>query len=84
MLNNKAFIGGGEDEGGLDSAGSPEPVCSELEWELIRLGTGGGAPHPDMPGLYRPHLLPSRPSTPLEAFIQCQVEKEVGAPLFQQ
>ncbi|CAM9832720.1 unnamed protein product, partial [Hapterophycus canaliculatus] len=60
--------GGGE----LDSGGSAEILCSELEWELIGLGTGGGAPHPDMPGLYRPHLLPSRPATPLEAFIQAQ------------
>lgn len=62
----------------MDSGGPAEALCSELEWELIGLGTGGGAPHPDMPGLYRPHPLPSRPATPLEAFIQTQAEKEVS------
>eukprot|EP00752_Nemacystus_decipiens_P007052 g6322.t2 len=74
-----ASIGEGEGEGGLDSGGSIEAVCSDLEWELIGLGTGGGAPHPDMPGLYRPHPLPSRPATPLEAFIQTQAETEASA-----
>ncbi|CAM9539794.1 unnamed protein product [Ectocarpus sp. 12 AP-2014] len=69
----------GEGEGGLDSGGPAEALCSELEWELIGLGTGGGAPHPDMPGLYRPHPLPSRPATPLEAFIQTQAEKEASS-----
>ncbi|CAN0428806.1 unnamed protein product, partial [Ectocarpus sp. 8 AP-2014] len=37
----------GEGEAGLDSGGPAEALCSELEWELIGLGTGGGAPHPD-------------------------------------
>lgn len=72
-------MGEGEEECGLDSSGSTAAVCNDLEWELIGLGTGGGAPHPDMPGLYRPHSLPSRPATPLEAFIQSHSEKEVGA-----
>lgn len=63
---------------GLDDTGPTESFCSELEWELIGLGTGAGAPHPDMPGLYRSHPLPSRPPTPLESFIQMQAfEKEV-------
>ncbi|CAM9254394.1 unnamed protein product [Scytosiphon promiscuus] len=62
----------GHGEGELDAAGPGEVLCTELEWELIGLGTGGGAPHPDMPGLYRPHFLPSRPATPLDAFIQTQ------------
>ena len=78
MLNDQASVGE-EGEGGLDSGGSAvEAVCSELEWELIGLGTGGGAPHPDMPGLYRSHCLPSRPASPLEAFVQSQAEKEAS------
>lgn len=69
----------GQGEGELDSGGPEEVLCTELEWELIGLGTGGGAPHPDMPGLYRPHFLSSRPATPLEAFIQTQsAEKDVS------
>lgn len=75
-LNDQASVGE-QGEGGLDSCGSVEAVCSELEWELIGLGTGGGAPHPDMPGLYRSHCLSSRPASPLEAFIQSQADKEV-------
>lgn len=65
-------------EAGLDSGGPIEPLCSELEWELIELGTGGGAPHPDMPGLYRAHPLPSRPATPMETFAPSQSEREVS------
>lgn len=58
------------EDGGLDTDGPTEPLCSDLEWELVGLGTGGGAPHPDMPGLYRCHSLPSRPATPIEAFVR--------------
>lgn len=56
-------------DGGLDADGHVEPLCSDLEWELIGLGTGGGVPHPDMPGLYRAHTLSSRPATPIGAFM---------------
>ncbi|CAN0079058.1 unnamed protein product, partial [Sphacelaria rigidula] len=57
-------------DGSLDKTSPVEPLCSELEWELIGLGTGSSvAPHPDMPGLYQPQPLSSRPPTPLESLL---------------
>ena len=66
----------GEEE--LDSDGPSEPLCSELEWELISLGTRGGTSHSDMPGLYRVHSLPSRPGVPTKGIILSNhLDKEV-------
>ncbi|CAM9990780.1 unnamed protein product, partial [Discosporangium mesarthrocarpum] len=55
----------------IDEPSPMEPIVSNLEWELIRLGVGH-VPDPDMAGMYRPHSLPSRPCTPVEAFIKTE------------